>query len=103
MWIFRTRSDYRKKSGRAPSRSRRDSTQDTSRVLLPALNDLIDITTTRAVAIDIIYPLQYLPVGERCTAERVVGWLCHGGPQEPKLAAYDPLFGSGCDYALHRA
>ena len=56
MWSFRTRSDYKKCWTRAVEASRRDSTQDTSRVLLPALNDLIDITTTRAVALDTHLP-----------------------------------------------
>jgi len=45
---------------RAVEASRRDSTQDTSRVLLPALNDLIDITTTRAVALDTHLPAPIL-------------------------------------------
>ena len=66
----------------------------------------IMVTNDGATILKSIYvdnPAAKVLVGERCTAERVVGRLCHGGPQEPKLAAYDPLFGSGCDYALHRA
>ena len=41
---------------RAIEASRRDTTQDTSRVLLPALNEMFDITTARAVALDTHLP-----------------------------------------------
>ena len=41
---------------RAVEAARRDPTQDTSRVLLPALNDMIDITTTRSVALNTHLP-----------------------------------------------
>jgi hypothetical protein len=41
---------------RAVAASRNDPTQNTARLLLPALNEMIDITTTRTIAIDTHLP-----------------------------------------------
>lgn len=54
---LRVRRNYSSRFGRGRCRpAARDPTQESTRLLLPALNEMIDVTTSRAIALEIHLP-----------------------------------------------
>src|ERR1700687_4586614 len=82
--------------------SRDDPTQNVVR-LLPALNDMVDVTTSRTIALHThLPPLIFRSVDLCRTAERVDRGLRHGQTKEPQLVPRAALRDGHFDYNLHR-
>ena len=78
-----------------------ETSREAVRLLVPALNEMIDVTTARAVALHTyLPPLILLLLLSVCTDERIVGWGCDGTTKESKRDAHDSLRGRGGSYRL---
>ena len=86
---------------RAVAAGQNDSTQNTVRVLLPALNEMIDVTTARAIALDTAFAgTDFCVADQRGAVERVAGGACDGQAETSERVAYDFVCGDYFDHDL---
>ena len=83
---------------RAVTAGQIDSTHNIVRIVLPALNDMMDVTTSRAIALDAFAGAHFSAADLCGAAERFAGWACNGETKTSQRAAHDFVRG---DYFRH--